>query len=250
MCTLVILRRPGHDWPILVAANRDEMFERDWSGPARHWPDRADIVAGRDNLAGGSWLGVNDSGVIAGILNRMGSLGPSEDKRSRGELVLEALDHGDAADAAEALMALNGDAYRPFNLVVADNSDAFWLRHDGAGPIGCQAIPPGFSMFTARERNDAESARVQNHLPRFEQAAVPDPNDGDWGEWEKLLASKEFSENSNSHEGAMCVKTIFGFGTVNASLIALAAPEAAARRPLWRFSAGPPDENSFVNIDI
>ncbi len=250
MCTLVILRRPGHDWPILVAANRDEMLDRDWSGPARHWPDRADIVAGRDNLAGGSWLGVNDTGVIAGILNRMGSLGPSDDKRSRGELVLEALDHTDAAEAAEALMSLDGDAYRPFNLVITDNCDAFWLRHDGAGPISCHAIPPGFSMFAAGDRNDAESARVQNHLPRFEGAALPDPESGEWGEWEKLLASQEFFENSNSHEGAMCVKTLFGFGTVNASLIALPAPSKAVGRPVWRFAAGPPDQNSYVTIDI
>ncbi len=132
MCTLVILRRPGHDWPVLVAANRDEMLDRDWSAPARHWPDRGDIVAGQDNLAGGSWLGINDTGVIAGILNRMGSLGPSDGKRSRGELVLEALDHADAAVAVEALMALNSEAYRPFNLIVADNSDHMTVLFDGS----------------------------------------------------------------------------------------------------------------------
>ena len=250
MCTLVILRRPGHDWPVLVAANRDEMLDRDWSAPARHWPDRGDIVAGQDNLAGGSWLGINDTGVIAGILNRMGSLGPSDGKRSRGELVLEALDHTDAALAVEALMALNSEAYRPFNLIVADNSDAFWLRHDGTGPITRHAIPAGISMFTAGERNDPDSARVRAHLPRFEGAAAPDPEGGDWNTWEKLLASQEFSDSSNSHEGAMCVTTTFGFGTVNASLFALPAPNQANRRPVWRFAGGPPNQYSFSIIDI
>ena len=93
MCTLVILYRPDHDWPVLIAANRDEMLDRAWSAPARHWPDRPEVVAGRDKLAGGSWLGVNDHGVAAGILNRLGSLGPDANKRTRGELVLEALDH-------------------------------------------------------------------------------------------------------------------------------------------------------------
>ena len=102
MCTLVMLFRPGHEWPLLIAANRDEMLDRTWSAPARHWPDRPEVVAGRDELAGGSWLGVNDDGVVAGILNRMGSLGPGDGKRTRGELVLEALDHSDAAAAAEA----------------------------------------------------------------------------------------------------------------------------------------------------
>ena len=250
MCTLVILRRPGHDWPVLIAANRDEMLDRDWSPPARHWPDRGDIVAGQDNLAGGSWLGINDTGVIAGILNRMGSLGPSDGKRSRGELVLEALDHADAALAVEALMALNSEAYRPFNLIVADNSDAFWLRHDGTGPITRHAIPAGISMFTAGDRNDPDSARVRAHLPRFEGAAAPDPEGGDWNTWEKLLASQEFSDSSNSHEGAMCVTTTFGFGTVNASLFALPAPNQANRRPVWRFAGGPPNQYSFSIIDI
>ncbi|MGH6991130.1 MAG: NRDE family protein, partial [Stellaceae bacterium] len=105
MCTLILLRRPGHDWPVILGANRDEMVARPWQPPARHWPDRPEVVAGLDELAGGSWLGVNDHGVIAGILNRHGSLGPAPGQRSRGELVLEALDHAAAAAAAAALAA-------------------------------------------------------------------------------------------------------------------------------------------------
>ena len=92
MCSVIILYRPGHDWPMLLAANRDEMHERPWVAPGRHWPDRPEIVAGQDLLAGGSWLGINDFGVVAGILNRRDTLGPQAGKRSRGELVLDALD--------------------------------------------------------------------------------------------------------------------------------------------------------------
>ena len=131
MCTLVILRRPEARWPLIVAANRDELSTRPWKGPARHWPDRPDVVAGKDVTANGSWFGVNDDGVVAAILNRPGTLGPADGKRSRGELVLEALDHAEAKVAAESLSELNPEAYRPFNLVVADRYDAFWLRHAG-----------------------------------------------------------------------------------------------------------------------
>ena len=102
MCSIIILRRPKHLWPVVVGANRDEMLDRPWDAPSRHWPDRPTVVAGRDRLAGGSWFGRNDYGVFAAILNREDSLGPSVDKRSRGELVLEALDHPDAEAAAEA----------------------------------------------------------------------------------------------------------------------------------------------------
>ncbi len=88
MCTLVILRRPGHPWPLILAANRDEMTDRPWQPPGSHWPDRPEIVAGMDETAGGSWLGLNDHGVVAGVLNRVDSLGPEAGKRSRGELVV------------------------------------------------------------------------------------------------------------------------------------------------------------------
>src|SRR5262249_36728407 len=107
MCTVVILRRPDAAWPVLFASNRAERAGRPWGPPGHHWPDRAEVVAGRDDLAGGSWLGVNKSGVVAAILNRHGTLGPAPGLRSRGELVLEALDHHDAADAAKALGALD-----------------------------------------------------------------------------------------------------------------------------------------------
>jgi hypothetical protein len=132
MCTLVILRRPGHRWPVLIGANRDEMSQRPWLPPGRHWPDRPWVVAGLDQQAGGSWLGINDHGLIAGIMNRPQSLGPAAGKRSRGELVLDALDHADAREAAAAFAELDPEAYRPFNLILADNTEAFWVRHAGA----------------------------------------------------------------------------------------------------------------------
>src|SRR5580698_9094338 len=143
MCTLVILRRPDHLWPVVIGANRDEMIERPWRPPGRHWPDRPEVVAGLDLLGGGSWLGVNDWGVAAAVLNRHGSLGPMPGQRSRGELVLEALDHADAVAAAEALTYLDPTAYRTFNLIVADNRDAFWLRHADDGRIAIHPIPEG-----------------------------------------------------------------------------------------------------------
>ncbi|MBT7485924.1 MAG: hypothetical protein HN673_06110, partial [Rhodospirillales bacterium] len=59
MCTVVILYRPSHDWPVIIGSNRDEMADRPWQPPARHWDDRAHVVAGRDALAGGTWLGLN-----------------------------------------------------------------------------------------------------------------------------------------------------------------------------------------------
>ena len=116
MCTVVILRRPWHRWPLILAANRDEMRQRAWLPPARHWPDHASVVAGLDEQAGGSWLGLNDHGVVAAVLNRVGSLGPIPGKRSRGALILRALDEHDVGSATSAITALDPNDFRSFNL--------------------------------------------------------------------------------------------------------------------------------------
>lgn len=239
MCTLVILRRPHAEWPVLVGANRDEMAGRPWKAPARHWPDRPEVVAGLDELAGGSWLGLNDAGVTAAILNRIGTLGPQAGKRSRGELVLEALDHADAVEAARALADLDGRAYRPFNMMVADNRDAFWVRADGDARIQVHPIPDGLHMLTAQELDDPSSPRINAYLPRFRAAAVPTPEQGDWRAWTQLLADGGHGPDGEE-AAAMCFARDSGFGTVSSSLIALPAI-GAETRPLWRFAAGRPD---------
>src|SRR5437868_7328049 len=173
MCTLVILRRPDDRWPLLIGANRDEMIDRPWQPPGRHWPDRPEVVAGLDQLAGGSWLGLNDWGVAAAVLNRQGSLGPAAGRRSRGELVLEALDHADAVDAAAALSHLDPAAYRSFNLIVADNRDAFWLKHGGDRHVEVHPIAEGLSLIAAGDLNELTTPRLALAQPRFRAAPAP-----------------------------------------------------------------------------
>lgn len=252
MCTVVLLRRPGHSWPVILGANRDEMLDRPWRPPGRHWPDRAEVVAGLDEQAGGSWLGLNDHGVVAAILNRRHSLGPALDKRSRGELVLEALDHPDAVAAAAALSALQPSAYRPFNMVLADNRDAFWLRNLGtARSLSVQPIPKGVSVLTAWDLNDTEgSARTRLYLPRFEAAPAPDPELGRWTAWEALLASTECAPGEPDPNGAMHVATGWGFGTVSSSLVGLPAIDRPEIKPIWRFAKTWPIREPFVPVRL
>jgi uncharacterized protein with NRDE domain len=251
MCTVVILRRPGHDWPLLVAANRDELKSRPWRAPGRHWPDRPGVVAGVDELAGGSWLGLNDEGVIAGILNRVGSLGPAPGLRTRGELVLEALDHADAIEAAAALADLDARAYRSFNLFVADNRDAYWIRNRGEaahGRVEVRPLPDGLSMLTAHDLSDPRSPRVRLHLPRFAAAEAPDPARGEWRSWEELLASRERLPGHDA-ESAMAIESAGEFGTTSSALIALPATERAKSAPVWRFAAGMPAPGAYRPVD-
>ena len=247
MCTLVILRRPEHAWPVIIGANRDEMIDRPAMPPGRHWPDREEVVAGLDLLAGGSWLGINDWGVTAAVLNRQGSLGPAPGQRSRGELVLEALDHADAVAAAGALSDLAPDSYRSFNLIVADNRDAFWLKHAGKRRIEVHPIPDGLSLIAAGDLNEIASARLALAEPRFRAAPAPDPDVDDWGGWQELL-SDDSAPVGAPRDAALRFRTPRGYGTVSSALIALPAEPSEARRAVFRFAAWLPEPRPWRNL--
>lgn len=240
MCTVVVLIRPGHSWPLILAANRDEMLDRAWDGPAEHWPERPGVVAGRDRSGGGTWMGINRHHVIATVLNRPGSLGPKPGKRSRGELPLIALEHPTAEEAAAAIAALEAGAYRRFNMVIADSAGAYFLR--GLGESRAEAVPlaPGLHMVTARDPNDMTSPRVVRHLPRLREAPPPEPPE-EWSAWEAILADR-----SGPPESQLNIVPRAGFGTVCSSLAALGSDG----RAVWRFAPGPPDQAGFVPIPI
>ncbi len=249
MCTLVILRRPAHDWPLVLAGNRDERRDRPWRPPGRHWPDRPEVVGGFDELAGGSWFGVNDHGVAAFVMNRAGTLGPAAGRRSRGELVLEALDHAEAAAAAQALAELDPRAYRAFNLFVGDPVSAWWLRHaeDEALRIEVFEVPPGLHMLTAGELDDEHMARIRLYLPRFRALPAPDPQRDDWNGWPGLLAERGYTE-ADGPWSAMNLELPDGFGTVCSHLLAIPRYPGFTRRPVFRFAAGPPDGAPFEPV--
>ena len=238
MCTVVVLVRPGHAWPLLLAANRDEMQARAWDPPAAHWPDAPGVTAGRDRTGHGTWLGINRHGVIASVLNRAGSLGPLPGKRSRGGLPLLALRQQDAARAAAAVGDEHGAEYRSFNMVIADTDGAWFVRGLGTGRPAREKLPPGLHMVTARDPNDLSSPRVAAHLPRFHAAAVPEPPD-DWAAWQALL-----TDGSGPIGSQLNVAPHGGFATVCASLMALSADG----RRVWRFAAGPPHEAPFGSV--
>ncbi len=215
-----------------MAANRDEMLDRPWRPPAAHWPDRPDVVGGLDTLAGGTWLAVNRAGMVAGVLNRTGSLGPQAGFRSRGELPLMALDRGSARAAAAALAGLDGGQYRSFNLVVADAGAGFFVRGLGHGPVGVAALAPGLHMVTASDPDDMDNPRVARHLPAFAAAEPPAPPD--WKSWPGLLA-----DSSGVLAETLNVPPTRGFGTASSALLAVGSRGGVPERA-FLFAAGAP----------
>lgn len=240
MCTVILLLRPGHAWPVLIAANRDERLDRPWYLPGAHWPEQPGVVAGRDRLGGGTWMAMR-GGVLAAVLNRPGSLGPAPGKLSRGGLPLAALRHASASAAVDALLTLDAAAYRSFNMVVADRHSAYFVRGLERGRPEGWALPPGCHVVTAHDPDDPDSPRAQAHLPRFAAAPAPDPAVGDWTAWQALLA-----DPSGPRAAALNVSPQDGFGTVCSSLVGLPASGA----PEWLFAAGPPDQAAFHPVAL
>ncbi len=129
MCTIVLVRAPSPGISFLVAANRDELRGRP-SSPPRVWDDGA-FVAPRDEVHGGSWLGLSSRGLFVGVTNRAGA--PRDPaRRSRGELVLLALRAGGLDAARDAALAEGAGAFSPYHLVLAQGDRVALIGCDGA----------------------------------------------------------------------------------------------------------------------
>jgi len=119
MCLIVIAWRAHPEISSLVAANRDEFHGRP-TAAAHWWTDRSDILAGRDLVAGGTWIGITRSGRFAAVTNYRDPAQARPDAPSRGSLVRSFLESG--ATLAEGLANLRkvGADYNSFNLLLSD----------------------------------------------------------------------------------------------------------------------------------
>jgi len=128
---LVILAFDAHeDYPLLVAANRDEFHARP-TRKADWWSDAPDIVGGRDLQAGGTWLGVRRGGRFATVTNYSGAVERRAGLRSRGHLVTDFLQG--VQSPVEYLETIHADDYAGFNLLVADGTSLAYLSNRGGG---------------------------------------------------------------------------------------------------------------------
>lgn len=189
-------------------------------------------------------MALGASGVVAAVLNRPGSLGPALGKRSRGELPLLAAAERSAARAASTIARLDACLWRPFNMVVADRHDAFFLPGLGSGRPAPRPLGAGVWMVTAHDPNDLASPRTRRHLPLFREARAPDPDHGDWSTWEALLADATYGTAGVGE--ALRVPPVGGFGTVCSSLLALAIDG----RRQWRFCAAAPGAAPFAEVAL
>jgi uncharacterized protein with NRDE domain len=242
VCTFILAWRAVADAPVVVAANRDERLDRDAEPPGVFATDPR-VVAPRDAEAGGTWLGVNEHGVLAGVTNRWTDADLPGD-RSRGLLVGDALAHDSAAAAvADVRESVGTDGYAGFNLVVADAADALLLEWDGT--LSERRLDPGVHVVVnvgadgdfdvPTSRAEAGRRQADGAQRALAELAVRDGETAD--RWLDRAAA-----TLRDHEYGFCVHGE-GFGTRSSSLVVV----GTERR--YRFADGPPCRTAYRAVD-
>ncbi|MCK9238559.1 MAG: NRDE family protein [Thiopseudomonas sp.] len=131
MCLIVFAWAPDSAQPLLMLANRDEMHARA-TAPLAQWSDYPQIYAGRDLLAGGSWLGVAPQSRFAALTNIRALEGVLP--RSRGELVSNYLAGHESPAAYMHRVAQQAAQFNGFNLLVGDSRQLWFLNSKSARP--------------------------------------------------------------------------------------------------------------------
>jgi uncharacterized protein with NRDE domain len=162
MCLILIAWKQHAEFPLVVAANRDEFHARP-AERAGYWKDHPGILGGRDLEAKGTWMGASRSGRFAAVTNYRGGKDANA-KESRGALVATFLQN--AFSPGKYVASLNSASYSGFNLLVSDREELWWLSNrDG----GSRKLDPG---YYALGNLLLDTPEVMDVKARFEGAAM------------------------------------------------------------------------------
>lgn len=128
MCLVVLAIGQSPQYPLVLAGNRDEFHARP-TQKAGWWPDKPDVVGGRDLQAGGSWLLLHRKGRFATVTNFRDAEPVSAKACSRGHLVADFLES--RLSPLNYLRQIDGTRYAGFNLVVGDSDSVAYLSNRG-----------------------------------------------------------------------------------------------------------------------
>ncbi|MBK8100853.1 MAG: NRDE family protein [Planctomycetes bacterium] len=231
MCLLIVLRGEFADHPIVVAANRDERKDRPSSPPGLWIGRRRRVIAPRDRVAGGTWLGVNDRGLFAGITN-LASEPPIPGSASRGSLPHAALDCDGLEQAVAVVRAeLVARPWSGCQLVLCDGRTTVVIRHC-RGDTTVSEHP----ATTVLSNEHAPGALV---LPGLSAALAAPAADAA----ARLSHLRPLLLDRGGDGRHPVLKDAGERGTVSSSLLAVPAGEPT--RLLWLYAAGAPDRVPF-----
>lgn len=233
MCILAIQYQPDTDTPVLVAANREEAYERTALQPSIQ-SGKPRILCGIDQRASGTWLGVNQHGLFVAACNRLKFNKPMNPP-SRGILCRELLRSGSARRAVDqALDEISTGKYNGVNFVIADAESA-WAVHGGDD---YEAVPleVGLSIIGNRDVNDPRDERVKLAQRLLTLQTLDSPV--------KFLAvaSKVFARPASAPDRPSMVLRGSEHGTVSSTLLALGKKP---RDAIYQYADGAPDQAKY-----
>ena len=240
MCTVIILYKKIPSFPIVLAGNRDEFLVRR-AHPPHLWDiqqqgKRVRILAGKDRKAGGTWFGINPTGMVAGLTNRFtGTRDPK--KNSRGELVLQCLGRDSLNDAYHTVSSLKAYRYNPFNLFCLNRKSGFFYTNH-PGPRILSPIEQGIHVLTNQgieDQQDPKRAWILHSLRDCPQ---------DLNTLEPAILRLLRSHGSKGRASPVCVH-LEGYGTVSSFLLALGNHRKENRFFFWD---GPPCQSLQQNL--
>lgn len=239
MCTLHLFYHVFPETPVLFAANRDEILDRAWQGPA-FLASEPRIYGPRDGTAGGTWLGLNEAGVLVSLANHYGTLTRAPSLCSRGTVVLEALRRGSAGEAAE-LAERAAPACKSYTLLVVDPQRAYVIDR-APGGVACHRLRPGCHVITNMRFRDPADPKARRSLERMAQFAVngtaPSP--------EEVFRFLGAHEPAAVDASPLCIhaKPPSRFGTSSSSLVAIGSRGVQT----FLFAPGPPCSTPFSDV--
>ncbi len=248
MCTLALYLRVFPQFPVIVAANRDEFLARPAAAPTTLC-GHPQVIGGKDLRAGGTWLAINEYGLIAGLLNRRSELPADPDRRSRGLLCLDALKFRTVGEALRFVVAQDPERYNPFNLLLASRQQAA-VAHNRQGRIDATTLAPGTHLLTNLDVNDFECPRISRSFSRFAALASEPSVAGDPPLMRQRLATllSDHSTQLDPRTGrpnSLCLH-LGDYGTRESSLIFMNAEGHVEHY----FAPGPPCTTAYAPASV
>ncbi len=239
MCTLLLLRQLVEGYPLILLMNRDELYERPSQAPILSKNGRS-VVAPEDRQAGGTWVGVNDMGVIVAISNRHEGEFDSS-RRSRGLLCREALARASALEVKDFVEEELGQVgYNPFNLVYADRGRSFVTHH--GGETKTLELDETVHLLANMDVDDEEQPRLRRAKQLVAELSLV--NLGEVVNGLKALAA----DHEETEGQSICLHREKA-GTVSSTIVAVS--EEFPVRSLFLYSPGSPcraDYEDYSNL--
>ena len=203
MCLIVFAYQAHKKFPLLVAANRDEFYDR--ATEASHfWPDKPDLLAGRDGFASGTWLGISKRGRFAAITNGINSKSSHIKKFSRGSLAVDFLGSEVSANQYAREVRSQARNFNGFHLIVYDMKSMCYVDSDSniLSQEICQLSPGIYGLSNAGICSDWPKCEIGKN----KMSEIINSDSFNFKDLTKVISSRKLASKNQLKKLGLCEK--------------------------------------------